>query len=44
MIFDLDYIVRASTPEPNTGCWLWTGNVTDALRVLVDGKDGEFWE
>lgn len=28
----LEYVEAASTPEPNTGCWLWPKNVVDAER------------
>jgi hypothetical protein len=27
MFTDRDIIARHSIPEPNTGCWLWTGSV-----------------
>lgn len=38
----IDRVLRRLSPEPNTGCWLWTGALTDvcygAVReTLLDG-------
>lgn len=35
----VDRIMRLSTPEPNSGCWLWTGSVSKGGygKVLIAG-------
>lgn len=30
--WDIDEIFRRSQPEPNTGCWLWTGSARQSGR------------
>lgn len=29
----IDRIFRRAIPEPNTGCWLWTGSLTDGYGI-----------
>ncbi len=26
---DLDWVFKRAAPEPNSGCWLWMGNISD---------------
>lgn len=33
-----DYILERSIPEPNTGCWLWTGSTKGSTRLKSYGN------
>lgn len=34
----IDEIERRVTMEPNTGCWLWLGTMSEYAQAYVDGK------
>lgn len=34
----LDIVERNSTPEPNTGCWLWLGCLGEYARIRRKGR------
>lgn len=40
-MFDEAFLLANSSPEPNTGCWLWTGktHIAGYGRYHVNGKD-----
>lgn len=34
-----ELVMRRSTPEPNTGCWLWEGNASNGYgKIKIGGK------
>ena len=46
MNYNKDIIARFHSkyiPEPNTGCWLWTGSLARKYGRLRTGKNGEGW-
>jgi hypothetical protein len=28
-VIDLDWVFKRASPEPNSGCWLWVGKISD---------------